>query len=206
MSLQCNMQIMLFVPGIISNSLSKGGLANLHYYFFVLLLLLQQSFIFITHFALQGARYMIELLFKTIAGLEPLNDNTERSVVQRTLSTLSHQNMVTEPELLFSCDGDIIQRTSNNSELMKEATASRMMYFFMHLLHHLRLEVSSEKESATSRRGSNGTAQNDLHQSSEVNTGSETSRSESFIMEKRDIGKRRRSSFIANEIINQELL
>lgn len=159
----------------------------------------------------KGAHYMIELLFTTIAKLEPLEDDTERNVVQRALSTLSHQNMVTEVALLFRSDGDIIQRTSNDGELMKESTASRMMYFFMHLLHLLHLDASYKgKKSSRNTSGSKSSIGNNSVDDSPgleaTKTGYNTSRSESAVTIKRDISKRRQSSFVAKELIDQELL
>ena len=125
----------------------------------------------------------------------------------RALSTLSHQNMVTEVELLFSGNGAVIQRTSNGSEMMKESTATRMMYFFMHLLHLLQLSASSNEKSSRSRKESEASTikalSGDLSGSASDKTTCEAARSESAVSAKRNIS---RSSFVTNEIINQELL
>ena len=100
---------------------------------------------------LQGARHTVELLFRTIGQLEPLSDDTERRVVQRVLSTLTHQNVVVEMELLFSEDKHLIHRTSNTSGLMGDCLAGKLMYFFMHLLHVMQLDLSKDRRKIPSK-------------------------------------------------------
>ena len=97
----------------------------------------------------QGARHTVELIFKTIARLEPLDDEIERGVVQRVLSTLTHQNMVVEMDILASSNKTILKRTSSDMGLMRTNVASRMLYFFMRLLFLMQKELQEKCEECT---------------------------------------------------------
>ncbi|ELU17718.1 hypothetical protein CAPTEDRAFT_229133 [Capitella teleta] len=83
----------------------------------------------------KGARFTILYLSEVVALLEPLPESIELELVQRLLSTLSHQNMVVEFDPLTSPDLEDISRTKNSTGFMRENVANRLIYFFSHLVH-----------------------------------------------------------------------
>ena len=79
-----------------------------------------------------------------MACLEPLPENMELDLIQRLLSTLTHQNMVMEVGLLLSPERGNIRRTANDTGLMRDNVANKLMYFFAHLLHVQCQRISSK--------------------------------------------------------------
>lgn len=83
----------------------------------------------------QGASSTIAFLFFVIASLRPMSKQAEMGLVQRVISTLTHQKMVleldTDQELV---DPLIMQRTNNDFGIMRSNIAKKMFAFFMKLL------------------------------------------------------------------------
>ena len=85
----------------------------------------------------------IQVLFGTVARLQPLPQQILEDVFCRLLSTLTHQNMVLDLDHLLQTTGrNSVHRTSNPAGLMRSNVAERLMLFFHNLLQVLSERIS----------------------------------------------------------------
>ena len=93
--------------------------------------------------SLQVTRTTIEYLFGILTRLQPLSEDTEAEVMQRTLSTLTHQHMCAEYTVNSSIASNVSRRTMNTGE-MSNNMVHFTLYFEIGLLlsgnHFLQLK------------------------------------------------------------------
>jgi len=66
-----------------------------------------------------------------VALLWPVSEATHISVLQRLISTLTHQNMILDPHLLLAVD---LRLTSSTTSVMRDNVANRLTIFFKRLI------------------------------------------------------------------------
>ena len=99
----------------------------------------------------QGARFTTEYLFMVLVNLRPMPEDIEMDLIQRLLSTLTHQNMVVEnTDVTMSTQSTASRRTMNTGE-MNNTMMLRMMQFFLRLMDLLK-ERQHQQEEEESRR------------------------------------------------------
>ena len=93
-------------------------------------------------------------LISVLACMGSLPEDLELNILQRLLSTLTHQNMVLEVDPVLE-RGSIVRRTSNQTGLMRAGVANRLVQFFTNLLHQKRhmLQNGAEKGAGARFKG-----------------------------------------------------
>ena len=103
---------------------------------------------------MKGVRQTISYIFHAVACLEPISDELRESVIQRVLSTLMQQKMVTEFDdvnVSSSLTYDqLLQRTANDG-LMKPDVARRVLAFFLSYLREQKENLCSCRRHRNSR-------------------------------------------------------
>ena len=105
------------------------------------------------NFLFQGARATVDRLFEVISALEPMPETVEQDLIQRAISTLTHQNMLRETDPVISPSKSIVRRTSNDTGLMRDSVANKLMVFFLHLIHEQMQKLSDIAQSQTLNNG-----------------------------------------------------
>jgi len=94
-------------------------------------------------------RQTVSYIFHVVACLEPISEELRENVIQRVLSTLLQQKMVTEFDDV-NVSSSLLRRTANDG-LMKPDLARRILAFFTNYLLEQKEKVCSCRHRKNSR-------------------------------------------------------
>ena len=86
-----------------------------------------QIYFYLIFCDVQVTRTTIEYLFGILSRLQPLSEDTEVEVMQRILSTMTHQHMCAEYSINCSIASNISRRTINTGEMSNNMVRSVML-------------------------------------------------------------------------------
>lgn len=112
-------------------------------------------------------RQTVSYIFHAVACLEPVTEELRESIVQRVLSTLLQQKMITELDdvsVSSSLTYDQLLRRTANDGLMKPEVARRVLAFFSSYLRERNETVCSCRRRRRKNSAANHSASTDSDQ------------------------------------------